>query len=224
MADQSRSSLGARLTQIRFAFTQTRQADPRLVPLLLAVGLGVLAVAVLIGVLVGNPVIGAVLGVVLGLLGALLVFGQRTAAVALAAIEGRPGAAAAVLQSLRGWRVTPAVAFTRKQDLVHRAVGRPGVVLIGEGAPARVTALLKQEHRAVARVVGDTPIHELNVGTGEGQIPLGALRAQLVRLPRAIKAAEVAALDTRLAALGGSDLPLPKGPLPPGVRGRRRLG
>jgi hypothetical protein len=36
---------------------------------------------------------------------------------------------------MRGdWRVTPAVGFTREQDLVHRVLGKPGVILVAEGA------------------------------------------------------------------------------------------
>jgi hypothetical protein len=133
---------------------------------------------------------------------------------AIGAIDGKPGAAAAVLQTARGWRVTPAVAFTRKQDFVHRAVGRPGVVLVGEGAPARVSSLLKQEHRRIARIVGNTPVHEVSVGNGEGQIPLRNLQAHITRLPRTLKQGDVSGLDTKLKALSDNDLPMPKGPMP----------
>jgi hypothetical protein len=36
-------------------------------------------------------------------------------------VEGQLGAAAAILNNMRGdWRVTPAIGFTRDQDLVHR--------------------------------------------------------------------------------------------------------
>lgn len=207
--------MSPRLQQLRAAFSQTRQIDPRLVPILVAVGLGVFAVVAGLGVVAGYPVIGIAFGLLLGILAALLVFGQRSASAALTAIEDRPGAAAAVLQSMRGhWRVTPAVAYTRKQDFVHRAVGRPGVVMVGEGAPARVSSLLKQEHRRMARVVGDVPVHEVNVGTGAGQIPLKQLRGHLLKLPRAVKPAEVKALETRLAALQDAAPPLPKGPMP----------
>src|SRR6266700_707543 len=62
------------------------------------------------------------------------------------------GAAAAVLQNLRGnWSVTPAVSGNRSMDLVHRAVGRPGVLLISEGPSSRVSALLGAEKKRLAR-------------------------------------------------------------------------
>ena len=210
----SRSQVLQRLAQLRLAFVQTKAVDPKLVPLLLAVCLGVLAVCVLVGVLTGHPVLGTVFGVVFALLAGLLIFGRRTSVAALGAIEGKPGAAAAVLQSSRGWRVTPAVAFSRKQDFVHRAVGRPGVVLVGEGAPARVASLLKQEQRRITRVVGDTPVHEISVGNGDGQVPLRNLQAHITRLPRRLKPAEVSSLNTKLNALADNDLPMPKGPMP----------
>ena len=45
-------------------------------------------------------------------------------------------------------------------------------MLVGEGAPHRVAALLAQEKKRVARVVGDTPIYDVIVGDGEGEVPL----------------------------------------------------
>ena len=219
MDTSSRPAFLRQLTMLRTAFVQTKAVDPQLVPLLAAVCLGVLAVATGLGVVFGHPVLGATMGVGLAVLAGLVIFGRRTSVAQLGAIEGKPGAAAAVLQATRGWRVTPAVAFTRKQDFVHRAVGRGGIVLIGEGAPARVASLLKQEHRRIARVAGDTPVHEVSVGNAAGQVPLKGLQVHLTRLPRALKSAEVSSLDTKLRALSDNDLPMPKGPMP---RAKRR--
>ena len=212
--DPSRSKFVQRLSQLRLAFVQTKAIDPKLVPLLLGVCLTILVGAVVIGVLTDSPVLWTTFGVLTALLAGLLIFGRRTSTAAIGAIEGQPGAAAAVLQSSRGWRVTPAVAFTRKQDFVHRAVGRGGIVLVGEGAPARVSSLLKQEHRKVARVAGEAPIHEINVGTGAGQVPLKQLQTHLTKLPRKLKPKDVSNLYTKLAALGDNELPMPKGPMP----------
>ena len=212
--DSSRSQFVQRLSQLRQAFVQTKAIDPKLVPLLLGVCGTILVVAVVIGILTGSPILWTLIGVLIALLAGLLIFGRRTSTAAIGAIEGQPGAAAAVLQSSRGWRVTPAVAFTRKQDFVHRAVGRGGVVLVGEGSSARVTSLLKQEHRKVARVAGEAPIHEVNVGNGDGQVPLKQLQTHITKLPRALKPKDVSELYTKLAALGGNELPMPKGPMP----------
>jgi type IV secretory pathway TrbL component len=208
-----------RLSLLRQAFVATKTVDPKLVPLLAGVCLAILAICVILGVVTGHPFLGSFVGVTLALLVGLVIFGRRTSVAQLGMIEGKPGAAAAVLQSTRGWRVTPAVAFTRKQDFVHRAVGRGGIVLVGEGAPARVSSLLKQERRRIGRVAGDTPVHEVSVGNGQGQIPLRSLQAHLTKMPRSLKPAAVTALDTKLKALSDNDLPLPKGPMP---RAKRR--
>ena len=174
-----------------------------------------LALPLALFVWLGQPVVGAISGLLTAGAAAMIVLGMRTQRAAIANIEGRPGAALAVLQSLRGaWIVTPAVAFSGKQDLVHRVVGRPGVILVGEGRRARVQALLKQTARKTARISGEVPVHEINVGTATGQTALGDLRVQIMKLPRAIKAREVGPLDRRLHAVGGSDLPIPKGPMP----------
>ncbi|MDP9021441.1 MAG: DUF4191 domain-containing protein [Actinomycetota bacterium] len=209
-----------RLRQIWLVIQTTREADPRAVPLMVAVGVGVFAIVFAVGLLTGNAIVGAAVGVTLGLLAAVVVLGRRATSVQLGSIEGRPGAALAVVQTMRGpWRVTPAVAVTRKQDLVHRVVGRPGVVLVGEGARPRVQAMLKKEHRRMQRVVGDTPVHEVIIGDGEGEVGLRELRMHLMRLPRRIKKHDVESLDTKLRALSDSDLPMPKGYIP---RGRPR--
>jgi len=208
-----------RARQLLASFDATRKVDPRAVPLTAGIGLAVLVVFVVVGLLLGPLWLWAVLGVVFGLLGALLVAVSRISAAALRSIEGKPGAAAAVLGSVRGYRVTPAVQASRKGDFVHRAVGRSGVVLVGEGAPARTKQLLVAEKRRVARVAGDAPVHDLVVGDGEGAVTLQGLQAHLARLPKSLKAGQVDDLDTRLKALGGPTQPLPKGPMP---RGRPR--
>ena len=91
--------------------------------------------------------------------------------------DGTPGAAAWALQNnLRGtWRVTPAVAGNTYLDAVHRVIGRPGIILVAEGAPHRVKPLLAQEKKKIARIVGDTPIYDFIVGNEEGETTLRKL-------------------------------------------------
>jgi hypothetical protein len=124
-----------KIKQFRMAFTATRELDRRLVPYMIGIGVGVALVLLAVaGLVFGRWIIGSVVAVLFGVYAALLLFGRRAQKAQFVAIEGKGGAAAAVLEAMRGpWRVTPAVAFTRKQDLVHRVVGRPGVVLVGEG-------------------------------------------------------------------------------------------
>lgn len=196
-------------------FNQTRAVDPRLVVYMLLAALVGLLVPLLLLTALGAPVAGGISGLATAAAAAMMVLGLRGQRAAIARIEGQPGAALAIVQSLRGaWKVTPAVAFSGKQDLVHRVIGRPGVILIGEGRRARVKALLRQEMRKTTRISGDVPVHEVNVGTAEGQVQLGDLRVYLMKLPRAIKTKEIGPLERRLQAIGGSDLPIPKGPMP----------
>jgi hypothetical protein len=224
MTSDERSGIRQRLSQLRVVFATTRKQDRRLVPLMAAVGGGALVfVLLLLGLWAGRWVSAVILGVLLGVMAAMIVFGRRASRAMISTIEGKTGAAAAILQSMRGvWFTTPAVAVTRKQDFVHRVVGRPGVVLVGEGARARVSALLAQEKRRVTRAVTDIPVHTVSVGDGEQQVPLGKLQSHVTKLPRAVKRRDVAALDRRLGALGDANLPIPKGPIPRAPRRRMR--
>ena len=143
---------------------------------------------------------------------------------AFAQLEGRPGAALAALGMLRrGWRTDEMVAFTKNSDLVHRVVGRPGIVLVGEGNPQRLRSLLATERKKHERVASEVPVHEIIVGNGEGQIPLAKLAASVMKLPKAVKPGEMTDILNRLKALDAhrSTIPLPKGPVPTSMKGMR---
>ncbi len=202
----------------------TARTDRKFLPIVLGAALGTLAVFVVLGILLDSPILFSILGVLLALLVAVSITGRRASAAAFSSIEGQPGAAAAVLSSMRGnWRVQPAVALTRQQDCVHRVVGRPGIVLVAEGSGSRPRELLSAELRKVRRVAGDTPVYDLVVGDGAGQVPLRRLQVHVMKLPRNLKPKDVNAVEARLRAIGGAGVPLPKGPLPTRVpRGRQR--
>lgn len=208
-------------SNMRQAFTLTRQEDPRFIPYL--VGFSVLAAAIVYGIvfaITGSPVLGIPFAVFALLIVGMLVFSRRAQTSMYAKAEGQPGAAGWLLQNqLKGdWRFTQAIAGTASLDTVHRLVGRPGIVLVGEGAPHRVRGLIAQEKKKIARVAGDAPIYDITVGTGEGDVRLGRLNRYLLKLPSNLSRGEVAALDKRLAALGGSRMPLPQGPMPQGAK------
>ncbi len=204
-----------RTEQLRAAFRLARAGDPRLIPLVAGAAVVPLALGVLLGLLVGPLYLFVPAGVLTGALAGTIVFGRRFQRVAYAEVEGKPGAAASLVQGMRGgWRVTPAVQVNRNQDLVHRVVGRAGVVLIAEGRGRGVRDLLVAEVRRVRRAAGDVPIHDVIVGDGPGEVPLRRLQMHLTKLPRKLKPAQVAEVDARLRALAGSAVGLPKGPLP----------
>jgi len=194
------------------------KSNPKAMPITIGSGLGVLAVLVVVGLLTGLAAFLIPLGVLLGLLVAMILFGRYSQAAQFSAIEGQPGAAAAVLQNMRGnWTVTPGIAGNRSMDIVHRAVGRPGVILIGEGSPNRLASLLAAEKKRVARVAYEVPIYEFVIGDGEGQVPISKLQRKIMRLPRQLKPAAVSDVNHRLKALQPT-LQVPKGPIPRNVR------
>jgi hypothetical protein len=202
---------------IKQAYSLTRKNDPKLPWIMLIWFVAVAAVIELVGILLGSPFIFLPLALITGGLAALIIFGRRAQGSAYRQVEGQPGAAAWVLEGMRGdWRVTSGVAGTQQMDAVHRVLGRPGVILVAEGVPARVRGLLAQEKKKVARVVGDTPIYDIVVGDDEGQIPLKKLSTHVMKLPRNLSAAEVNALARRMSALGGARMPVPGGPMPGG--------
>jgi hypothetical protein len=206
-----------RLKQIRMVAKLVNQQNKKALPIAIGSGVGIIVVLVLIALFTGQWYLIA-LGVLLGVMATMLLFGRFAQQAQYSAIDGLVGAAAAVLQSMRGdWTVTPAVAGNRTMDVVHRAVGRPGVVLIGEGAPSRLTGLLAQERKKTERVAHGVPIHEFQVGDGEGQIPVSKLQRKVSTLPRTLKPPAVADLNYRLKALQPT-MQMPKGPLPKGAR------
>jgi hypothetical protein len=153
-------------------------------------------------------------------------FSRRAMKAAYTQIDGQPGAAAAVIQSMRGgnWLVTPAVAANKNQDLINRVVGKPGVVLVSEGPSSRVVPMLANERKRTARWLPEVPIYEIQVGNDEGQVPLGKLQSALNKLPRNLRGGEVTEIRRRLDALGNAatSMPIPKGPMPTSARQVRR--
>ena len=172
-----------------------------------------------------NTITAVLIGIPLGLLAAVFWFSRRAMKAAYRQIEGQPGAAAAVVQSLRGgWLVTPGVAVNKNQDLISRVVGKPGVILISEGPASRVGHMLGNERKKTARWLPDIPIYEIQVGDDDGQIPLTRLQRQLTKLPRNLRGGEITEVRRRLDAVSShaNPLPIPKGPMPTSAKQARR--
>ena len=207
-----------RLKQMRMVAGIVRKSNPKALPIVIGSGIGTIVILVIVGVVTGLGALLIPFGVLLGVLVGVILFGRFAQSAQYAAIEGQPGAAAAVLENMRGsWTVTPAIAANRNMDVVHRAVGKPGVILVGEGSPARLASLLAAEKKRVARVAYEVPITEFQVGNEEGQIPISKLQRKIMRLPRKLKPDAISDLNHRLKALQPS-LQAPKGPLPRNVR------
>lgn len=222
MAEQPKQSFLENLKRIPMVFRYTAKHDKLFVPLVVVAALIPLTGTVIWVILTEDWLwrIGAVvMGLMLTLLAMMAVLNLRANAAMMNEAEGQPGAAAAILQTMRGdWRVTPAVQVTTQQDFVHRVIGRAGVVLIAEGSPNRVRGLLGQEKKKLSRVVGETPIYDYIIGADEDQLSIRKLRSTLTKLPRNITAKQVNALDTRLTALAAGRPQMPKGPIPKNLR------
>lgn len=214
---------GGKIRQLREAYTMTRKTD-RWLPWAMVFAFVVdFALVFGLGLLIGQPVFGLIFAIATAPLTVLIVFGQRVQKSAYAEIDGEVGAAAAVMNTMRrgGWTITPAIAVNKSQDVVHRAVGKPGIVLIGEGSNAgRLDQLIEAERKRMNRFVSDIPVTVLVIGNDEGEVPLRKLTKFLMRLPKKLKGRDVTETNDRLRAVGDlmRNVPIPKGPMPKGVR------
>ncbi|UZN01704.1 DUF4191 domain-containing protein [Cellulomonas sp. S1-8] len=211
--------------QVWQAYQVTRQSDPAVTWIILGVFVGIVALGVVVGLLLDQLVYVLVLSVPFAVLGGMFVLARRAETAAYTRIEGQPGASLAALGTLRrGWTFTqePVAADPRTQDLVFRGVGRPGVVLVGEGPPHRIGKLLEAERKRTARVVSGAPIHLIQVGDGEGQVELRRLPRAVTKLKPQLTKDEVAVVLRRVTSLGVAKLPVPKGVDPMRARPDRK--
>lgn len=220
----------SRRRQILETYRMSREVDPAIRWWMLGSFLlfGGLGFALFHFVLPGGGAFKMVLTIIgtflIGLLALMIVFGRRAQKAAFKRLDGQVGAAARALTMLRrGWVIEEVVGFTKQQDMVHRVVGPPGIILVGEGNPGRLKALLTSEHKKHERVAGDYPVHEIMVGSEEGQVPLTKLVRHVQKLGRQVKPAEITEIRQRLRALDAQrpKVPLPRGPVPTSMKGMR---
>jgi hypothetical protein len=198
-----------RFQTFRDAYAVTKQVKPWIGIALVAIFLVTLSIGIGIGIAVDHPVY-------VGFIFIPLSFLTRVAGrAAYSSIEGQMGAGASVLMAIRkGWTTTPAVAVSRNQDMVHRSVGRAGIVLTGEGSPSTLRQLLQDEHKKTERFAPGVPVIEVIVGDGEGQVSLRKLQKHLQKQPKKLTAHQMREVRARLKAVGGLSMPIPKGPMP----------
>ena len=203
-----------RFQTFRDAYKVTKQVKPWITIALLAIFLASWGTGIAIGASLGHPIYFAFIFFPLALLITLFFFTRQAGTAAYASIEGQIGAGASVLMAIRkGWTTTPAVAVARNQDMVHRSVGRAGIVLTGEGSNA-VRQMIADEKKKTERFAPGVPITEILVGTEDGRVPIQKLQKQLRRLPKKLTAHQMREVRARLKAVGGMSMPIPKGPMP----------
>lgn len=204
------------------AFQLQRKRDKKLVPYMLLGFLAPVVVLLLLSIVFGAWWLNLILGIIIGVVLALVIFSRRLQSGVYDQIEGQAGAAAWALTNLRSgvgmkWITETGVASNTHMDAVHRVVGTPGVVLVGEGNRSRLKPMMAQERRRLARILGDTPIYDMYVGDGEDEVEVRKIQTALMKYPRNIKKDQVDALNNRIASISrlhSREASLPKGPLP----------
>ncbi len=214
-----------RVAQLRAVFTMTRKADPASVWWMLGALAGSTVAGYLIGLLFNHEIYVGILGFMFGLLAAVAILGRRAERAAFSQIGGQKGAVGYALKGLRrGWSAEeqPIAVDPRTQDLVFRAVGRPGVYLVTEGPIPRSNRLAETERKRMARLFPEVPVTIVNAGDGDGQVPLRKLSRKLMKAKPVLSKAEVIEVSKRLRALGSARLPIPKGVDPTRMRPDRK--
>ena len=216
--DGAQDERPGRLKQIRMVASLVHQANPKAMPIVFAAAIGTLVLFVILGLVLGQALFMIPLGVLVAIAVGMIIFGQMAQRTQYSMIEGQPGAAASLVENMRGrWVVTPAVQANRNMDVVHRVIGQPGVILLSEGPRSRVGKLIGAEKKRISRAASEVPIYDVQVGSEEGQIPISKLQRHLTRLPRNLKKDQVSELIDRLNALPQA-MQMPKGPIPKGAR------
>jgi hypothetical protein len=203
-----------RFQTFRDAYAVTKQVKPWISIALIATFLVTWAIGIGIGIAIGQPVYLGFVFLPIALLAAMLLFTRQAGSAAYVSIEGQMGAGASVLMAIRkGWTTTPAVAVSRNQDMVHRSVGRAGIVISGEGSDS-VKQMMSDERKKAERFAPGVPVIEILIGNEENRVPIRKLQKEMRRLPKKLTAHQMREVRARLKAVGGMSMPIPKGPMP----------
>ena len=203
-----------RFQTFRDAYAVTKQVKPWISIALIATFLVTWAIGIGIGAAIGQPVYLGFVFLPIALLAAMLLFTRQAGSAAYVSIEGQMGAGASVLMAIRkGWTTTPAVAVSRNQDMVHRSVGRAGIVISGEGSDS-VKQMMSDERKKAERFAPGVPVIEILIGNEDNRVPIRKLQKEMRRLPKKLTAHQMREVRARLKAVGGMSMPIPKGPMP----------
>jgi hypothetical protein len=219
-------------SQIRTLYTFTQKAYRWLPWALIAIFLACVALGIGIGFLLPPVALWSIIlwgltGLMLGVLACLVTMTRLSTSAMYKQIDGMPGAAGHVLSTSlgRSWQSSdmPVGVNPKTQEAVYRAVGRGGIVIVGEGARGRLTRLINDERSKAQRVATGVPVHVFYVGHGPDEVPIAKLASTIKALPKKIDRATMAAVIKRLASVSQSlaSLPIPKGIDPTKVRAPR---
>ena len=209
-----------RWRQLVEVYKATKEHDPRLglilvvsflVPFLVILGLTLWLADGWLGILLWT-----ILAITTGIMAVLLMLTRRARRGAYKRYEGQPGSAEVALNMLsKKWHSTPGIAVTKSFDAVHRTLGPGGLVLIGEGEPGRLKALLASEKKKHDQVLYGVQAQVVQMGTGPGQVPLDKLADHIKKLPKQLTPAQINETRNRLRSLDAMrpKAPIPKGPI-----------
>lgn len=218
--------------QIRTLYTFTQKTF-RWLPFLIA---GILALGTVAGIGLGflippvavwTVVLWGVTGVMAGVLASMMTMTRLSTIAMYRQIDGMPGAAGHVMSTALGrrWQASdmPVGVNPKTQEAVYRAIGRGGVVIVGEGARGRLTRLVNDERSKAQRVAQGVPVTVFYVGHGDDEVPISKLASSIKSLPKKIDRATMAAVIKRIDSVSQSvtSLPIPKGIDPQRVRAQR---
>ncbi len=195
--------------------------------LIVGAGLGVLVGLLLPPVAIWSVILWGVTGLMLGVLACLMTMTRLSTRAMYRKLDGMPGATGHILSTSlgRNWQSgdTPVGINPKTQEAVYRAIGRGGVVVVGEGARGRLTRLVNEERSKVQRVASGVPVTVLYVGHGADDVPISRLAPTIKSLPKKIDRATMAAVIKRVDSMSQSlaSLPIPKGVDPTKVRAPR---
>lgn len=176
---------------------------------------------------------GPLLGVMVGSIAALFMLTRRFESTMFKQMDGVMGGSLAVAQSIRsGWQFAdePLSVDQKTKTVVFQGVGNGGIVLLVEGGRT-AKRTVDQATARLGKLAAGVPVTPIYVGHGEGEVPLGKL-AKAIRgtkrthfgrgLRSGLSAADQDTVRARLRALGGPQLPVPKGIDPTKARADRK--
>ncbi|MDR1808410.1 MAG: DUF4191 domain-containing protein [Propionibacteriaceae bacterium] len=206
-----------RLRQMTHVFKLTAKEDKAFVPLALAGFLVPIVVGVILLAVLGDWS-WLLIGLASGFLLFMLVFTWRARRANFRRYSGQPGASELAFRELpkKGWNVSLAITGNRYQDMLHRVIGPPGIVLVGEGQAGRVREMLESEAKKHQSIRQGLTVTTVVVGDAANQVPVAKLARYLKKLPKTLQAAELTEVKSRVQALDAARprIPIPRGPMP----------
>lgn len=218
------------------AYKVTARTDKKLPWILGSLLVGPIALGVVFAVVssgIASKIYGPLTGIMVGAVSSLFVLTRRFERQMYAQMDGTLGGSLAIAQSVRtGWQFAddPIAVDAKNKAVVFQGVGTGGIVLLAEGGHAAKRTIDLTTNR-LHKLAPGVPVSAIYVGHGEGEVPLKnvakAIKATTAKnfgrgLRKGMSGADQDAVRSRLRALGGPQMPIPKGIDPSRARPDRK--